>query len=97
MSETGYAIYGLLKGAQMGGVAEGRAAYASERVREVAAAIESAVEPHVALVDWSKKNDVQREMRRQIKRRLPAEMYDKGEQERMAEAVVDLLKVRKRT
>jgi type I restriction enzyme R subunit len=96
MSETGYAIYGLLKGAQVAGVAEGKAKYGSERVREVAAAIESAVEPHVAIVDWTKKNDVQREMRRQIKRKLPSDVYGKAEQERVAEAVVDLLKVRKR-
>jgi type I restriction enzyme R subunit len=96
MSETGYAIYGLLKGAQVMAVSEARAEYGSERVREVAAAIESAVGPHVAIVDWTQRNDVQREMRRQIKRMLPGEMYGKSEQERVAEAVVDLLKVRKR-
>ena len=96
MSETGYAIYGLLKGAQIVGVAETRATYGSDRVREVAAAIESVVEPHVAIVDWTRKNDVQREMRRQIKRKLPGAMYGPSEQERIAEAIVDLLKVRKR-
>ena len=58
-------------------------------------AIESAVASHVAIVDWSKKADVQREMRRQIKRRLPADVYDRDEQERLAAALIDLLKVRK--
>jgi hypothetical protein len=48
-----------------------------------------------AIVDWSKKADLQREMRRQIKRRLSPEMYGKDEQERLAAAVIDLLKVRK--
>jgi type I restriction enzyme R subunit len=96
MSETGYAIYGLLKGAQVTGVAESNATYGSERVREVAAAIESAIAPQVAIVDWTKKSDVQREMRRQIKRRLPSKLYGKTEQERVAEAIVDLLKVRKK-
>lgn len=43
MSETDYAIYGLLKGAQVTGVAESNATYGSARVREVAAAIESAI------------------------------------------------------
>lgn len=96
MSETGYAIYGLLKGAQVSSVAEGKAKYSSEQMHDVATAIESAVETHVAIVDWTKKNDVQREMRRQIKRRLPSEMYGKSDQERVAEAIVDLLKVRKK-
>jgi type I restriction enzyme R subunit len=95
MSETGFAIYGLLKGAQASRVAEGQPEYGEERAREVAAAIEWAVEPHVRIVDWSKKNDVQREMRRQIKRRLPDELYSKAEQERLAAALIDLLRVRK--
>jgi hypothetical protein len=78
------------------GVAESKATYGSERVREVAAAIESAIEPQVAIVDRTKKSDVQREMRLQIKRKLPSKMYGKTEQERVAEAIVDLLKVRKK-
>jgi hypothetical protein len=49
----------------------------------------------VAIVDWSKKADVQREMRRQIKRRLPTDLYDQDEQERLAAALIDLLKIRK--
>src|SRR5262249_4271337 len=96
MSEAGYAIYGLLKGVQCSRVADGAVQHNYERVREVAAAIESALEPHVAIVDWTKKYDVQREMRRLIKRALPIEMYGKSEQENVAEAIVDLLKVRKR-
>jgi len=96
LSETGYAIYGLLKGAQLNRIAEGAIDHNYERVREVAAAIESALEPHVAIVDWTKKYDVQREMRRHIKRALPIEMYGKTEQENVAEAIVDLLKVRKK-
>ncbi len=45
--------------------------------------------------DWSKKTDVQREMRRRIKRRLPNEVYTREEQERLAAALIDLLRVRK--
>jgi hypothetical protein len=95
MSETGFAIYGLLKGAATSRVAESRATFGEERVREVTSAIESAVALHVDMIDWSKKADVQREMRRQIKRRLPADVYDRDEQERLAAALIDLLKVRK--
>jgi type I restriction enzyme R subunit len=95
MSETGFAIYGLLKGAQASRVAEDPPEYGEQRAREAASAIEWAVEPHVRIVDWSKKNDVQREMRRQIKRRLPDELYSKAEQERLAAALIDLLRVRK--
>jgi len=93
MSETGFAIYGLLKGAATS--RERGSAYGDDHVREVTSAIENAVAPHVAIVDWSKKADVQREMRRQIKRRLPATVYDRDEQERLAAALIDLLKVRK--
>jgi type I restriction enzyme, R subunit len=95
MSETGFAIYGLLKGAATSRVSEGRPTYGDDRVREVTSAIESVVESHVSIVDWSKKADVQREMRRQIKRRLPADVYRTDEQERLAAALIDLLKVRK--
>jgi type I restriction enzyme, R subunit len=95
MSETAFAIYGLLKGVQAGRVAEDAPEYGEERAREVAAGIEQAVEPFIGIVDWSKKTDVQREMRRQIKRRLPNEVYEKDEQERLAAALIDLLRVRK--
>ena len=95
MSETGFAIYGLLRGAQAGVVADDVPEYGEDRVREIARAIEHSVAPHVEIVDWSQKTDVQREMRRQIKRRLPAEMYGKDEQERIAAALIDLLRVRK--
>ncbi len=95
MSETGFAIYGLLKGAATSRVAESRPTYGDDHVREVTSAIERVVAPHVAIVDWSRKADVQREMRRQIKRRLPADVYDRDEQERLAAALIDLLKVRK--
>ena len=95
LSETGFAIYGLLKGAAAGLSRELRARYDDARVREVTAAIEDAVAPHVAIVDWVQKADVQREMRRQIKRRLPADVYGRDAQESLAAALIDLLKVRK--
>jgi hypothetical protein len=47
-------------------VAESSPAYGDDHVREVTSAIEAAVAPHVTIVDWSKKADVQREMRRRL-------------------------------
>jgi type I restriction enzyme, R subunit len=95
LSETGFAIYGLLTGAGTMRGSEQHAHYAVEQVRDVAAAIESAVAPHVGIVDWSRKGDVQREMRRQIKRRLPDDVYTKAEQDRLAAALIELLRARK--
>ena len=95
LSETGFAIYGLLKGVQAGRVGEGAPGYGEERDREIVAGIEQAVEPYVGIVDWSKKTDVQREMRRQIKRRLPNEVYSREEQDRLAAALIELLRARK--
>jgi type I restriction enzyme R subunit len=95
MSETGFAIFGLLKGADAGRVAEDSPAYEPDRLRDVVADIEQAVQPFVGIVDWGHKADVQRQMRSAIKRRLPDDMYSKDEQERLAAALIDLLRVRK--
>ena len=95
MSETGFAIYGLLKGAQASIVSESKSRYDDSRVRAITSGIEDAVASHVEIVDWSKKADVQREMRRQIKRRLPNDVYSRAEQDRLAGALIDLLKVRR--
>ncbi len=95
LSETAFATYGPLKGALVSEVAEPEAAYGDERVREVAKAIEHDFDPYVGLVDWTKKGDVQREMRRQIKRRLPDELFSKAGQNRIAASLVDPYRVRK--
>ena len=76
-------------------MAEPEAEWGDGRTREVTNAIEHAVEPYVGIVDWSGKTDVQREMRRQIKRKLPNEVFSRDEQERLAAALIDLLRVRK--
>lgn len=97
LTETAFAIYGLLKDRDFIGVAESQPEYKSmvERAHELASVIETAVEPHVNLVDWTAKNDVQREMRRQIKRRLPDSLYPKPLQEKLAAAIIDLMRVRR--
>jgi type I restriction enzyme R subunit len=68
LSTTGYAIYGLLpEGARQAGeirelAGEARAVLAGE--------IDAAAGPLTAIVDWRLKEDVQREIRRETKRRL---------------------------
>ena len=97
LSETGFAIYGLLKDREFSGVAESEVQYTAmqDPMKKLASAIESAVEPQVSIVDWTAKNDVQREMRRQIKRKLNEMEYSKPNQEKLAAALIDLLRVRK--
>jgi type I restriction enzyme R subunit len=92
LSDTGFAIYGLLSGASAG---RGDAEFGVDHVREVVSGIEEAVEPLVGIVDWARKMDVQRRMRSQIKRRLPDAMYTKEEQDRLAAALIDLFRVRR--
>ena len=45
-------------------------------------------------MDWAQKDDVQREMRRLIKRQLRAASYPAAKIDSVAESVVDLLKRR---
>ena len=95
LSDVGFAIYGLLNGV---GLADGNApvdAHGGDRVRDVAQAISLALQPHTELLDWRDKGEVQREMRRTIKRLLPTEIFAKDSHERIAEAIVSLLKAQR--
>ncbi len=99
LTETGFAIYGLLVQPTGTKAAESRAAYGSttdEAKKELAAILEEQLEPQVAIVDWVHKDDVQREMRRLIKRQLRAASYAADKIDSVAESVVDLLKRRRR-
>jgi type I restriction enzyme R subunit len=95
MSETGFAIYGLLRGADAGRAAEDSPAHGHDQLRVVVAEIEQAVQPLIEIVDWSNKTDVQRQIRSQITRQLPNDVYSREEQDRLAAALIDLLRVRK--
>jgi type I restriction enzyme R subunit len=97
LSETGMALYGLLaepkpltfaepKGTPYGKVDEAK--------KELASLLEEQLAPQVAIVDWAHKDDVQREMRRLIKRQLRAASYPTAKIDSVAESVVDLLKRR---
>lgn len=64
------------------------------QARSLAQSIEHVLEPYVDLVDWTKKSDVQREMRRQIKRKLPDALFSKDDQNRVAASLIDLYRAR---
>lgn len=65
--------------------------------KELAAILEEQLDPQVVIVDWEHKDDVQREMRRLIKRQLRAASYPADKLDAVAEGVVDLLKRRRRS
>jgi type I restriction enzyme R subunit len=94
LSETAFAIYGLLQG-DVPRVAESGAPRYNEANKELASLLEEAVEPHTEIVDWTQKDDVQREMRRQIKRQLKAAQFPAEKMEPVTAGILDLVKVRK--
>jgi type I restriction enzyme R subunit len=99
LSETGFAIYGLLGGAKGTRAAEPRAAYggkSDDATKDLAEILEEQLAPQSAIVDWANKDDVQREMRRLIKRQLRAASYPADKIDSVAESIVDLLKRRRR-
>jgi type I restriction enzyme R subunit len=99
LTETGFAIYGLLAEPKVGLLKESSGAvYATidEPKRELAALLEEQLEPQAAIVDWAHKDDVQREMRRLIKRQLRAANTPQDKIDALAESVVDLMKRRSR-
>ena len=85
LTETSFAIYGLLHPAQKGDDAK----------KELASLLEEQLEPQVTIVDWVHKDDVQREMRKRIKRQLRAASYKDDQIEALAESIVDLFKRRR--
>jgi type I restriction enzyme R subunit len=100
LSETGFAIYGLLATPAPLAVAEKKGAPYGAKVdpakQELASLLEEQLAPQAAIVDWIHKDDVQREMRRVIKRQLKAAGTSAEKVEGLAEGIVDLLKRRSR-
>jgi type I restriction enzyme R subunit len=96
LSPTGVALYGLLTRPEATGVADVSTTYEKidDAKRALAELVEGQLAPYTALVDWSTKDEVQKEMRRLVKRQLRAASY--GERvDAVAEAVVELLKRRR--
>lgn len=98
LSETGFAIYGLMAEPVPIGLAEPKgAAYrkVNEAEKELASILEEQLEPQVGIVDWIQKDDVQKEMRKRIKRQLRAAGYGDDKLDPVAESIVDLMKRRR--
>ncbi|MFO8072826.1 MAG: type I restriction endonuclease subunit R [Polyangia bacterium] len=100
LSATGHAIYGLLKRAELGDrISEVPATWDGQPLDDgnlgLAATVEREVGPLVEIVDWHVKDDVQREIRKRIKRKLRGHV-DQGKLDRVAAEVVDLIKVRRK-
>jgi type I restriction enzyme R subunit len=97
LTETGFAIYGLIAEPKPMTLAEPKGTpygKVDEAKKELASLLEDQLSPQTAIVDWAHKDDVQREMRRLIKRQLRAASYFAAKIDSVAESVVDLLKRR---
>ena len=66
-----------------------------ESRKELALLLEEQLEPQVSLVDWVHKDDVQREMRKRIKRQLRAAGFTDDKIDATAESIVELMKRRR--
>jgi type I restriction enzyme R subunit len=99
LSETAFAIYGIIAEPRTASLAERKGDpydQIDEAKKELAALLEEQLEPQVAIVDWPKKDDVQREMRRLVKRQLRAAAYPRDKVDAVAESIVELMKRRRR-
>jgi type I restriction enzyme, R subunit len=99
MSETSFAIYGLIAEPKPLILAEPRGPVYGSKVdeakKELAEILEEQLGPQVGIVDWAAKDEVLREMRRLIKRQLKAASVPEDKRETMAESIVDLMKRRR--
>jgi type I restriction enzyme R subunit len=101
LSDTGLALYSLLVAGppDPGQIAQmrlpGRGKPLEDAKKALALVLEEQLDPLTRIVDWVRKDDVQREMRRVIKRQLDAAGTPKEDRERLAVAVVNLLRFRK--
>lgn len=91
LSETGFAIFGLLRGPE-----SRKNVAADDPKTELAGLIEEQLAAQVSIVDWQQKDDVQKEMRRLIKRQLKAASFPKDKIDSLAESIVELMKRRRR-
>lgn len=93
LTPVAYAIYGLVTG----GIAESSPEYGKldDAKKELATLLEETVEPETQIIDWVRKDDVHREMRKKLKRQLRASGCAPAQLDALAGQLVDLLKVRK--
>ncbi len=89
IKEEAFPFYGLLKRHMTDSANDGAVA----KLGELSEAVFDALK-HEAVIDWSQKEDVQREMRRKIKRQLRLADFPSEDIETATSAVMDLARVR---
>lgn len=94
LSPAGLAVYGLLEEAAPLKAAERRDPRYREANRALAGSILDTLEPQMAIVDWTHKEDVQREMRRKLKRQLVAAKLTADRVEPLIKRIIELFKAR---
>ena len=102
LSPVSFAIYQLIEGPPKapasGVVSEAPAPYGDhfdEETKEIAKKVESVVARHTGVVDWQSNEDVQRLMRRDIKRVLrPSGDYTEEQLDELANQTVELARLR---
>ncbi len=103
LTPMSYAVYGLLaRKREEGGSppaisepAELQPADIDAKVKEMALDIEDIVQRLESLIDWHENLESQREVRRDIKRRLRAGRYDEGDVEELARQVMEMARKRR--
>jgi len=93
LGPRGFAFYGILQQRCPNEGSDESGGY-NVANRDLARLIDKAVTPLTKLVDWRQKEDVQRQMRRQIKRLLRANSIGNDSVESLAVDLVDVAKVR---
>jgi type I restriction enzyme R subunit len=97
LSSTSFAIYGLLQHDGASSAAEPTAKYGSTSdpaKAALASILEETLAPHVGIVDWVHRDDIQKDMRRLLKRQLRAAKAPEDQLDGVAEQIVDLMKRR---
>src|SRR5713101_2991900 len=95
LTDFAFAIYGILNESVLQRAAEPEIEYDAAR-KDLASLIQEAIEPRTNIIDWSTKDDVQREMRQRIKKQLRvAKHVDATKIESTTAKIIDLAKVRR--
>lgn len=89
LADEAYPFFGLLKAR----LDEGGHQVDQQKAADLAGAVFDAVKQE-AVIDWARKEDVQREMRRKVKRQLRLADYPSGEIDAATTAIMDLARVR---
>ena len=102
LTPVSFAVYGLLVSktpADSSAVADDTVPYDSEfddGLTEVARSVDRVIEKHRSIIDWQENLEVQREMRRDIKRLLrDTERYAEGELDELVRQVVEVARNRR--